>query len=489
MFEHDLFISYTHLDNERLHDSDQGWIDLLSQRLEIRLAQLLGEKSKIWRDPKLSGNDEFADKLLVELAGAASLVSVLSPRYLKSEWCRRELSEFHLRASQSGGATIEGKSRIFKVIKTPINLDEHPEETQKSLGYEFYEIDPATKRFREFGYALKQDYDQRYWNKLEDLAQDIKDLIEKIRSRRVDAPTSTIQPSGKTIYLAETTSDLSEQRDRIRRELLLNGHCVRPDRPLSHNRRIREEVNSCLAESQLSVHLIGADYGVVPEGESLSVVELQYEMAREGAGHNGSSQILWIPKDLATSDERQQKFINLILNSDADLSSDRLEGLKDFIHAKLNPPKTPHEHKSATNGNGAHDPKLVYLICDQPDYETVAPIEDYLFQCGFEVSSLAGDADLQTHRENLLFCDAALAFCGATHDRWLELKKMDLFKLRGERKKPMLAKAFYISAPQTAGKERFRIQDALVIKNYGEFYPASLNPFIEQIERAKGTQL
>ena len=47
MFEHDLFISYTHLDNERLHDSDQGWIDLLSQRLEIRLAQLLGEKSKI----------------------------------------------------------------------------------------------------------------------------------------------------------------------------------------------------------------------------------------------------------------------------------------------------------------------------------------------------------------------------------------------------------------------------------------------------------
>src|SRR5262249_16792782 len=262
----------------------------------------------IGRDQKLSGNDDVAGSLIDKLSGAASLVSVLTPRYLKSDWCRRELGEFHLRASESGGVTIEGKSRIFKVIKTPINRDEHPEEAQKSLGYEFYEIDPITKRFREFGYALKQDYDQRYWNKLEDLAQDIKDLIEKIRSRQGDAPTTTIQPSGKTIYLAETTSDLSEQRDRIRRELLLNGHRVWPDRPLSHNRRIREEVKSCLAESQLSVHLIGADYGVVPEGESLSIVELQHELARERGGHNGFSQILWMPKDLSSSDERQQKF-------------------------------------------------------------------------------------------------------------------------------------------------------------------------------------
>jgi len=70
--------------------------------------------------------------------------------------------------------------------------------------------------------------------------------------------------------------------------------------------------------------------------------------------------------------------------------NDRLEGLKDFIHAKLNPPKTPPEHKSATNGDGAHDPKLAYLICDQQDYETVPPIEEYLFQWGFEVRSLAG---------------------------------------------------------------------------------------------------
>src|SRR5438105_4949123 len=94
-FEHDLFISYAHLDNECLFDSDQGWIDLFHQRLVIRLAQLLGEKPRSWRDPKLSGNDEYGDVLLFRLSDVALMVSILSPRYLKSDWCQHELSEFH----------------------------------------------------------------------------------------------------------------------------------------------------------------------------------------------------------------------------------------------------------------------------------------------------------------------------------------------------------------------------------------------------------
>ena len=50
MFEHDLFISYTRLDNERLHDSDQGWIDLLCRRLEIRtMTRGIGTSPKTWR--------------------------------------------------------------------------------------------------------------------------------------------------------------------------------------------------------------------------------------------------------------------------------------------------------------------------------------------------------------------------------------------------------------------------------------------------------
>jgi hypothetical protein len=101
----------------------------------------------------------------------------------------------------------------------------------------------------------------------------------------------------------------------------------------------------------------------------------------------------------------------------------------------------------------------------------------------------AGNVDPQQHKENLLLCDAVLIYCGAAADSWLNLKKTDLIKLPGYgRTEPLLAKAFYIGAPQTSGKERFRILDGLVIKSYGEFSPASLDPFIEEIERAKGAR-
>jgi len=485
VFEHDLFISYAHLDNESLFDSDQGWIDLLHKRLEIRLAQLLGEKPSIWRDPKLQGNDYFGDTLLIKLSQTALIVSVLSPRYTKSEWCLRELREFHRHAAANLGVRINDRSRIFKVVKTPV--DEHPQELQPLLGYEFFGFDSATSRFREFSHEAGPNRDKRYWDKLEDLAQDIKDLIERLRGPQ----TPAAKPSGKTVYLAETTSDLIADRDRIRRELELNGHRVLPDRPLPLDQRLRGEVNDYLAASQLAVHLVGANYGIVPEGESQSIVELQQELGAARCGAAGFSQIVWMPQGLGSADARQQTFISALSNhwnlpAGAVLLQLKLEDLKTFIGEKLDPPPPPPEPRKAAAGNGHHDPALVYLVCDQPDYEAIRPIEDYLFERGFELFSMTEDADPGMHRQYLQECDAVLTYCGNTTDGWLQMKRMDLLKLSSDqRAKPMLAKGFYLSGPQTPGKERFKTQDGIVIRNFGDFSPASLAPFIEEIERAR----
>lgn len=488
--EHDLFISYTHLDNER-YDSDQGWIDLFHERLAIRLAQLLGEKPRIWRDRKLRGNDDFAETLMIELSKAALLVSVMSPRYLKSEWCSRELHGFYQNLITSGVTNIDGKARIFKVLKTPVDLREQPEAMQKLLGYEFYEVDSATGKPSEFSHHKNgPNYDNRYWSKLNDLAWEIKQLIEQINPRIANAGSTP--SSGKTIYLAETTSDRTDDRDVIKRQLLQRGHRVLPDRALALTQQLRGEVNASLAESRLSVHLIGSNYGVIPEGESKSIVEIQQELATGRAGAD-FTQIVWMANNLTASDERQQRFIDFLLNrSDfgkgSELLQTKLEDLKTLIDEKLNPTKLMPEHKSETGSNG-NQPKVVYLACDQPDYDAIAPIEDCLYQRGFEVLSLGGETDPQMHKQFLLDCDAALIYCGNAADSWLNLKKMDLIKLAGYgRAKPMLAKAFFLSTPETKGKERFRIQDGLVLRNYGDFSPALLDPFINEIERAKGTR-
>src|SRR6266436_793195 len=133
-FESDAFISYAHLDNLPLIEGACGWVEDFHRALEVRIGQLRGKEPQIWRDPKLQGNDFFSDTLTERLRGVAVLISILSPPYIHSTWTRRELTEFWNAASENGGVRIGDKARVFKVLKTPVPLDEQPPELQQLLG-------------------------------------------------------------------------------------------------------------------------------------------------------------------------------------------------------------------------------------------------------------------------------------------------------------------------------------------------------------------
>ena len=109
----DIFISYAHVDNESLTEGQKGWISQFHRTLEIRLRQLLGENPRIWRDMKLSGTDIFDEKIVNAFANTRLMISIVSPRYVNSEWCNRELNEFYSKAEDSGGIRVGEKSRII----------------------------------------------------------------------------------------------------------------------------------------------------------------------------------------------------------------------------------------------------------------------------------------------------------------------------------------------------------------------------------------
>ena len=110
-FDQDAFISYAHIDNEPLTPGQKGWVSQFHATLQAMLSQRLGEKARIWRDEKLDGNDVFADEIVEQFAKTALLVSIFSPRYVRSEWCTRELRKFCEVAARNGGVTIGNKSR------------------------------------------------------------------------------------------------------------------------------------------------------------------------------------------------------------------------------------------------------------------------------------------------------------------------------------------------------------------------------------------
>lgn len=106
-FADDIFISYTHIDNKSFGEQQKQWVNDLYQLLGVRVEQLLGQAVQVWMDPKLQGNDEYADALLEKLERVGLLVCVISPRYLRSPWCLKELQGFLRACGRTSARTSE----------------------------------------------------------------------------------------------------------------------------------------------------------------------------------------------------------------------------------------------------------------------------------------------------------------------------------------------------------------------------------------------
>jgi hypothetical protein len=490
-FEGDAFISYAHLDNVELIEGGKGWVTNLHRALEVRVAQLLGKPSHIWRDPKLDGNDVFEDALVKRLRDVAALISVVSPRYVKSEWTRRELAEFWKAAEEQGGVRFHDKARIFKVLKTPVPIEATPPELQSLLGYEFFRVDPDTGRIHELDEVFGSEAQREFWIRLDDLAHDICCMLEVLGGSdpAIGAVDLTEAPA---IFLAETTSDLREQREAIKRDFQQHGYTVLPARTLPMvESELKAILRSDLARCRMSIHLVGRSYSFVPEASSQSLLEIQNDLAIERGGQGSFSRLLWIPPGLQATDERQRRVIEQLrmdprVQKGADLLETPLEDFKTVIRERLKRITAP---APALGKQAASSKDLVqlYLIYDQRDTGVASSWADFLFEKELEVIRPMFEGDeaevREYHEENLQSCDAALILYGTASECWLRRKLRELQKSAGYgRTKPMPVVAISLIPPVVPEKERFRTHEAMVISQLAGFSPDALQPFISRLK-------
>ena len=495
MFEYDVFISYSHIDNQAFGGSDEGWITSLHQALEVRLSQLLGRQARVWRDPKLQGNDFFADEIVDRFPSVATLVSILSPRYVKSEWCVKEVEEFVRASGGVQGLRVGNKARIFKLVKTQIDRASHPPALQDLLGYDFFVLDPETQRERELNQTSGPEAERKYWAKLDDLAHDLTDLLHAMEEGAATSDAGEGKPAGDppgaTIYLAETSYDLREERDAIRRDLQQHGHEILPRQPLPLVAdELSRQIPEILARCDLSIHLLGRNYGVVPEGATRSVIDLQNELASQSSAAGDLQRLIWIPPELEVEDERQSAFLDMVRTDSAaqvgaDVLQTPLESLKSAVLKRLAPEPEPSNGQPAAAG-GDEELVYVYLVHDQRDNDAANAVEDLLFDRGFEVTRPIFEGDESEirldHQENLKTATAVLLYYGAAKELWLRAKLRELQKVAGYgRTEPMRAKAILVADPPDPRKERFRTREAMVIKSGGEVSAATLEPFFESL--------
>ncbi len=495
----DVLLNYAAIDDQPLLDGKPGWVSQLHRNLEVRVEQLSGEKSKIACLPAVAVSPVIAGEVLEHLLQAKAMISVVSPPFIKSDVCRKEVEQFWRGADQTGGRWVENKARLLKVLKTAVSAQDMPPPLADIFaplfGFEFFELDPATGRIREydetFGPTLKQRFFERVYDLAYDLCQVLKTL-KQVRSQEIQFLEP--DPNRQCVYLATTTSDVQDERDRIKRELLERGHVVLPDAPLPMlSRDVETVVKGCLDKCTIAVHLLGRHYGVTPEDSSESIPALQVRLTADRAQQHDLQRLLWMPCDDQPADERQRAFILRVqedpaLHHRAEIIEGNLNLLKKDLIRRLSPPEEkPKEVAPAGASGGA---SKLYLICDPKDEPNVEALEDYLFDQGLEVCLPAFDGDdaeaAALHQENLLTCDAVLVYYGAAPKAWVDIKLRELLKATGYgRKTPIQVQAVYIAPPDDHRKERFRSHQASVIRQPQAFVAKSeLEEFVATVKGA-----
>jgi hypothetical protein len=314
---------------------------------------------------------------------------------------------------------------------------------------------------------------------------------------------NTTNGAQKFVYLAETTSDLTSERELVRDELRQRGYGVLPEEklPAAELQQIETSVRDTLARCAMSVHLIGKRYGSTPEDDPRSLVYIQEELAAQRNANDASfSRLLWMPQGLMTppleiTDARQKQFVTDLQNrvgAGAELLQTSIEDLKTRIVEKLNPPAKPAAAAAAKPGRSKL--KQVYLICENRDRALVRPIKEYLFKQNIEVITwLDGETGrtlMDYHHKNLRECDAALVYFGNGDEPWVRKNLEDLEKAYGYgREHDWAASAVYVGAPPNDQKEDFLTHLVpYVIRNYQSFDPNDLRDFVTAVQTPEGEQ-
>lgn len=493
MSETEVFISYSHRDNRSPDGEQPGWVQQFHRALATYLTEVLGREPVIFRDTKLPRDQPFPEVLVDELASARAFVCVMSPNYVNSTWCRRELSTFLEKVRNK-----HGKTSILKVNRIPVELPDHPDDIRDHLGVDFFLVNEETGSFVPMSPSIDR---AEYRVNMYEVAQTLcKALQAAPKPHEGSAPALEVTDNGAgKVFLADPTFELRRQGRDLKRDLERHGYQVLPrGNPPYVASELENFVKEQLDGCRLSVHLIGSSYGMVPEGASDSIDKLQNELVGKLAEGTALRRVIWIGGSGAIKDERQSQFVAELREDNrnhegADLLEGSFEELKTVIFRRLEP-----EPESETDGDSGSGTQRVYVVCDQADEQdgerTTLPLEDYLFAEELEVIPSEFGADpkewLADHLESMGSSDGVLIYYGAGNAFWQRkmMRYVDQVKGYG-RKRPLRAVAVYIAPPPTREKERFRTREALVLREPESMDPKILDEFVKRIKdgRARRT--
>lgn len=431
--EHDVFVSYAHIDNEPLSGAQQGWVTTFVRDVELVVRRKLFDRPKdfdLWMDHELVGNRPFSADIQQAVDKTATLLVIMSPPYLASDWCRREREAFRTALRDKARAG----TRIFVVETDRIDDREHrvPPEFTDLLPYRLWVEDGPARTPRTLGLPVPTPGELEYYSRVNQLALEIAQELQRLAEAGAGMAAAAA-PARHTIFLAEATDDLEPRREEVRRYLVQMGLQVLPSSyyPRVDAKAFERAMTADLAQSKLFVQLLSEVAGRKSDAVPNGFPALQLAVAQR----SGLPILQWRARELdagGVQDEAQRA----LLQSE----TVRACGIEEFKEAVVQEAsREPQQAKPKPSD------VLLFLDTDTADRALAERIGKFLVTQGIGYSLALQNGSPEEIRtdleDNLRECDGIMLVYGAASPSWVRSKLRWCRKIISQREEPPVALA------------------------------------------------
>lgn len=420
-FEHDIFLSYAHVDNEKVFGKE-GWVSTLVTNLCLLVNRKLRRKDSVsiwWDKTNLHGNDEITPEIHEKVQNSATILLVMSPGYLGSQWCIQELELFFEKLPDGSG------KRIFVVDLQPPDKDqETTEELADILGYRFWYFDKDNNRVRALEIDAPEPHKTNYIRRVEDLASDIS---HRLKTMAKETPSASEEPKA-TVYLAEVTDDLDLRRDQVRRYMEDDQIRALPTRRYLEGQTFHKALVEDLKQCTLFVQLLGEFPGKTPPEILQGYTRLQLKEAKA----LNLPILQWrdptlVVEEVASKDQRE------LLESET-VYAESLESFKQRVVQTTSRPTPP------TSSPSVQSAPFVFINAEGCDRNLAEDIRDQVDDrlTKFLPNSEGKAAEIRRDLEDKLReCDALIVVYGEAPLTWVDKQLLYYRRIIPERNRKL----------------------------------------------------
>ena len=372
----EVFVSYAHADDLPFAEGTPGWVTALADRLEKSLMMRRGgSRVAVWIDHRLEPEKQVDGALRDRVRRAECFVAVLSPRYLESPWCRKELDAFIAHAGEQG-------ERVFLLEMSPTSRDEWPRGIRNISARKFWAQGFDDPTAMPLGWPVADPaQDRPYWRALNELSH-------FVSARLQAAGAATRDDNTRCVWIADPTDHVLESWERLAGALRQQGYTVRPsapgEYPTAREDDYRAALDADLTAADTFVQLLGPHPGRRPSWSELPYTMLQAAAARATSANRSQAFSLWRSPDIQLETITNPEYAQLLTGAAAG-------GLEDFQRHVLSrlAPKPVIDTVSlaiAAPDTATMGALSICVSADGPDRELGQRVRDMLFTLGADVS-------------------------------------------------------------------------------------------------------